>query len=69
MKGAVFLPHSIELNDAIVKFDIWDTAGSKIHINKNSDIIMKDKKGLDHWLLCIIKVQRLLLWFMTSQFM
>ncbi len=27
-KGAVFLPHALELNEAIIKFDIWDTAGN-----------------------------------------
>lgn len=25
--GAVFLPHTIELGDLKIKFDIWDTAG------------------------------------------
>jgi small GTP-binding protein len=27
--GAVFLPHALELSDAIIKFDIWDTAGQE----------------------------------------
>ena len=27
LKGAIFVPHIIELPDVIIKFDIWDTAG------------------------------------------
>ena len=27
--GAVFLPHSLELNDYILKYEIWDTAGTR----------------------------------------
>ena len=31
--GAVFLPHSLELNDYILKYEIWDTAGIYFFIN------------------------------------
>jgi small GTP-binding protein len=27
--GAVFLPHSLELQDYILKYEIWDTAGQE----------------------------------------
>ena len=33
--GAAFLTQNVQVDDRIIRFEIWDTAGRKIILNKN----------------------------------